>query len=150
MKLSRSEYVAICQQCTKSAFDKKKGVICSLTNEHADFEDECKDFSPDQKSIKRAQRVDAYMNDTDRDSFDSVDSVNRSTLKSGVAFMAIGYPLLVIGSSIGLVMLLSIALVIVGKIFVIIAIVGKLNDDKKRGISNKKPTGDFHSDDEIY
>ena len=150
MKLHRSEYVAICQQCAKSSFDKKKGIICSLTNKHADFDERCNDFTADEKAIKRAQRVDAYMNDSDRDSFDSVDSTHRSTLKSGIAFMAIGYPLLVIGNSIGLIMLISILLVIVGKIFVIIAFVGKINEDKKRGINNTRPSGEFHSDEEIY
>ena len=150
MKLLRKEYIAICQQCEKSTFNSKKGVVCSLTQEHADFDTECKDFKLDEISVKRAKRVDDYMNDNDRDSFDSVDSNHRATLKSGISFLVIGYVLLFLGASIGLVMLLSIILALTGKIFIVIAIVGKLNDSKKKGIQNTKSVGEFHSEEEIY
>jgi hypothetical protein len=57
MSLSRKEYVAICQTCVKRKFDKKIGLVCSLTGEYADFEDECKDLEIDQLAQKREERL---------------------------------------------------------------------------------------------
>lgn len=53
---TRKEYLAVCQVCEKSAFDKKKGIICSLTGAHANYETaKCPDYVSDEKAIKRAE-----------------------------------------------------------------------------------------------
>ncbi|MFT5819488.1 MAG: hypothetical protein ACI8ZM_000712 [Crocinitomix sp.] len=53
---TRQEYVAICQTCIKSKFDKKKGLVCGLTNEHAAFHTtECPDYEAEKKAIKRQE-----------------------------------------------------------------------------------------------
>ena len=54
---SREEYVAICQTCLKGRFNSKKGLICSLTGEHAAFQtEECPDYEV-QESAKRRQEA---------------------------------------------------------------------------------------------
>lgn len=55
MAHSRDYYVSICQTCSKSFFDRKKGIICSLTNEHAAFEKDCTDYDGEEKAIKRQE-----------------------------------------------------------------------------------------------
>lgn len=51
---TRQDYIAICQTCLKSKFDKKKGLVCSLTSEYADFiNEECPDYKAEEKAIRR-------------------------------------------------------------------------------------------------
>ncbi len=53
---TRQEYVAICQTCLKSKFDKKKGLVCTLTDEHAAFHtNDCPDYDPEKKAIRRQE-----------------------------------------------------------------------------------------------
>lgn len=46
--MTRKEHLEFCKRCTKRSFDPKLGVTCSLTNEIADFEDECANFQLDE------------------------------------------------------------------------------------------------------
>ncbi len=56
--LSREDYVKVCQTCTKSKFDNKKGLVCSLTMEHANFSNSiCPDIEVDPKAEKRQART---------------------------------------------------------------------------------------------
>ena len=55
--LTRQEYVAVCEKCAKRKFDRNKGIVCSLTNEHANFESTCTDFETDPEAIKRIERT---------------------------------------------------------------------------------------------
>lgn len=58
--MNREQRLEYCQQCTKRGFSPKKGVVCSLTNEHAAFEDTCPDFEADPKVVhqyKKEQEV---------------------------------------------------------------------------------------------
>ena len=53
---TRQEYLAICQTCLKSKFDKKKGIVCTLTDEHAAFHtNDCPDYDPEKKAIRRQE-----------------------------------------------------------------------------------------------
>jgi hypothetical protein len=42
--LTRSEYIAICRQCTHKELDLNTGIICGLTKKKADFEENCMEF----------------------------------------------------------------------------------------------------------
>lgn len=55
MAHSRDYYVSVCQTCSKSNFDRKKGLVCSLTNEHAAFEKDCADYTAEEKAVKRQE-----------------------------------------------------------------------------------------------
>lgn len=51
MSLSRREYLEYCQVCTKKSFNPQKGIVCSLTGEHAAYEEEeCPDFDLNQSA----------------------------------------------------------------------------------------------------
>lgn len=47
--MTREERLKSCKICKHQCFDKFIGLKCSLTNEHASFEGECKDFITDEK-----------------------------------------------------------------------------------------------------
>jgi uncharacterized RDD family membrane protein YckC len=45
--MTREEQLRFCKICTKQKFDLQQGIICSLTNKNADFEDKCEWFEED-------------------------------------------------------------------------------------------------------
>ena len=51
--MTREEQVAYCLNCELRSFDPKKGVLCSLTNDYADFEDFCDSFKLDAAAKNR-------------------------------------------------------------------------------------------------
>lgn len=58
--LSRQQYVDICNTCVKRQFNKDKGVVCSLTGEHAAFDTTCPDLEVDPLAIKRIERMEKH------------------------------------------------------------------------------------------
>lgn len=46
--MTREEQLVHCKKCTKRKMDFQQGLVCSLTNEHANFENECPNFIFDQ------------------------------------------------------------------------------------------------------
>lgn len=42
--MTREERLEICRKCKHKVRDFKKGIICKLTDEQADFEDKCENF----------------------------------------------------------------------------------------------------------
>ena len=48
MKTERSEQLKICQTCTNRKMDFSRGLLCGLTEEFADFEDNCEQFVADE------------------------------------------------------------------------------------------------------
>lgn len=62
--MTREEYVAICKTCTNRKLDIEQGILCKITDQKADFIDECKDFTKDDsvtvdKIIETAEPVTA-------------------------------------------------------------------------------------------
>mgnify|MGYP000023540737 CR=1 FL=1 len=49
--MDRNKQLEYCKKCTKRKFDLKQGLICSLTNQKADFENECEHFEIDKIKI---------------------------------------------------------------------------------------------------
>lgn len=47
--MTREQHLQFCKICKNQAFDSKRGIICGLTNEIADFEQSCPDFDSDEK-----------------------------------------------------------------------------------------------------
>ena len=54
--MKREEHLKFCKRCKKQEFNSKKGIVCSLTGEIADFENECPDFE-EQKFIKKKRKI---------------------------------------------------------------------------------------------
>lgn len=49
--MDRQKQLEYCKKCTKQKFDSTQGIICSLTNQKADFENECEYFEIDKSRI---------------------------------------------------------------------------------------------------
>ncbi|WP_075591167.1 hypothetical protein [Labilibacter marinus] len=47
--MTNQERLLFCKRCTKREMDLKTGLICSITKEKANFEDQCADFNEDEK-----------------------------------------------------------------------------------------------------
>lgn len=47
--MNRDKQLVYCGRCTQQKFDFEKGIICSLTNERADFEEECPHYERDEQ-----------------------------------------------------------------------------------------------------
>lgn len=45
------EKIELCSKCQKREFSTERGLVCSLTKEKPDFEDECASFDPDNEKI---------------------------------------------------------------------------------------------------
>ncbi|WP_462251102.1 DUF4328 domain-containing protein [Ekhidna sp.] len=51
--MTREEHLRFCKVCKNKKFDRDKGIVCSLTNEIADFENECPNFLADAEEIQK-------------------------------------------------------------------------------------------------
>lgn len=49
--MDRNKQLEYCKKCTKQKFDTREGIICSLTNQRANFEEECTYFELDKSKI---------------------------------------------------------------------------------------------------
>lgn len=50
--MNREKQLEYCKKCINQEFDIKQGIICSLTKQKADFENECKDFVIDKSKVE--------------------------------------------------------------------------------------------------
>ena len=67
--MTREEHLEFCLVCTNRKPDFKMGLVCSLTGEHARFEDSCKDYEEDKDEVvshfeKKMSRA-GYMSEGD-------------------------------------------------------------------------------------
>lgn len=54
--MTREEHVAICQKCELRKISAQKGLVCSLTEEQADFTDTCVNYKEDVEEVHRLQQ----------------------------------------------------------------------------------------------
>ena len=110
--LSRKEYIAICETCEKRKFDKGKGLVCSLTGEHANFEQFCADYKVDELAKKRTERVHAHSGK----SRDALSVKAKNGLYIGIAAVIAGVVFMIISFSINRISFGGIGLIIGGLI----------------------------------
>ena len=55
--MDRKHQLSFCRICTKRSFTPKEGIICSLTNAKADFENECPNFDVDQAEKEKRDKI---------------------------------------------------------------------------------------------
>lgn len=63
--MTREEQLTYCKKCDNKEFDLKKGIICKLTGEIADFQDDCPDFTGDRSKLEFPKKIiskDIYKN----------------------------------------------------------------------------------------
>ena len=51
--MTRDQYVEICSRCLNRKFDAEQGVICSLSNKVADFQQECGEYKLDSNALTK-------------------------------------------------------------------------------------------------
>jgi Flp pilus assembly protein TadB len=54
--LTREEHLRFCEICTKRQVNFKKGMVCSLTGEHATFDPTCPDYDEDHHEIEKKEK----------------------------------------------------------------------------------------------
>lgn len=59
MSMTRQERLKFCKTCQKRKFDFNRGILCSITNDLAAFEDSCPDYLIDEK----VQALETYKSD---------------------------------------------------------------------------------------
>lgn len=51
--MTREERLKFCSICKKRQMDMQRGLVCSLTNEYATFDEKCTDFEADETAIAK-------------------------------------------------------------------------------------------------
>ncbi len=118
---TREDYVKICQRCEKRAMSMKLGIICTLTQQPADYETlVCPSFVLDEK-VERLQNASA------------IEQANeaKNNLGGGILFLIVGVIWLVIGIFLNRFFYLSILMIIGG-------IVGIVRQSLNKGVRKKK------------
>ena len=57
--MTREEHLKFCKKCTNRRLDMKIGLLCNLTGEMADFENECKSFKLDESVVEKIDNTEA-------------------------------------------------------------------------------------------
>ncbi len=52
--MNRKYHLEFCKKCVNQKFDRNQGVICNLTNQKADFEENCENFIVDESKVQKA------------------------------------------------------------------------------------------------
>jgi hypothetical protein len=55
--MDRTYRLQFCKQCKNRLFSSQKGIICSLTGQQADFEEDCENFIPDETVQAKPQKT---------------------------------------------------------------------------------------------
>ena len=63
--LTREEHLESCTACLKRKFNPQKGIVCSLTEEWADFERECEHYEEDVEASARKKRIQEAKDEND-------------------------------------------------------------------------------------
>ena len=57
--MKREDQVKICSNCTLRKMNFKRGLLCGLTDEFADFEDSCPDFIKEERIVQKENKAKA-------------------------------------------------------------------------------------------
>ena len=55
--MTREEHLSYCKICLNRKMDMKKGLVCNLTNEIADFQETCENFKEDPIKKKELESI---------------------------------------------------------------------------------------------
>ena len=95
--MTREERLAFCKICTHRKMDFNQGLICSITNSKADFEESCTDFDKDQEEKDRLLHLELASAGRD----DVGDAVNaKKNKENGALIFLIGVIITLISHSI--------------------------------------------------
>lgn len=148
MPLTREEYLEFCQICTKRSFNMNKGMICSLTQEHAAYdEDNCPDFELDelaqekkavQDKIRQAEILESQ-------TFGMAKFGIKNQVAAGIVIIALAVIWLLVGLSFNWIFYYPFFLIIAG----VVVLIQGLNEESKKARKKKINTSSDIIDDEI-
>lgn len=100
--MTRQEHLNYCSICTKRVYDKKKGILCSLTNEYANFEQKCPDYFYDTSIDPNiAQKFTRAQNNLNRSGFSSSNGIGgKGQIIIGIVLMLFGAGLIIFAMNI--------------------------------------------------
>ena len=116
--MTRAEYVAICETCLKRKNNLKKGLLCSLTNEYANFNTVCPDYAQDAVIIQQ-QKDAASGGQAKVPVFETENNLFKSGIWGGVAMLVGGVAWIVIGLAVDRIFFYPIFLIIAGIVVVV-------------------------------
>lgn len=143
--MTRDEHLKYCTICTKRKFDSKKGVVCSLTQEYANFETTCPDFYLDVVAKDTKDRYEAQntVQAVDSDTMGLSKYGVKNGIVAGIIIIAGALTWLIVGLSAGWIFYYPIFLIIAG---IVVLIKGIITESKKPG---KKKISENILDEEI-
>jgi hypothetical protein len=66
--MTRDEHLEFCKICVNRKKDMQRGLVCSLTNEIADFDEKCLNYVVDEEENKKVQLLSNEDTSTEKDS----------------------------------------------------------------------------------
>ncbi|MBK6642975.1 MAG: toxin-antitoxin system YwqK family antitoxin [Bacteroidetes bacterium] len=97
--MTREEHIAFCKKCLNRNFDSNKGLICSLTGEIADFEENCESFKLDE-SVKAEVKETTIVNTEELTKELDGNKINKLRIHQDFTYAIIGGTLAAIISAI--------------------------------------------------
>ncbi len=64
--MTRTEQLKFCKKCTNQKFNPSKGIICSLTDDVADFTDSCENYQKNELMIEKEQAAFSELRDNSK------------------------------------------------------------------------------------
>ena len=116
-----------CTNCTKRQFNPQKGLVCSLTEEHADFDIECEHFIENTEML-RDQKLRKELRDAQSKSSDLFGLAKygiKSELLGGIIFLVAGLAWLIGGWVNGIIFFYPFYMILLGVVLTIVGIVKK-------------------------
>jgi len=132
--VERSEHLKYCTTCTKREFNKTKGVVCSLTNEWADFNSICKDYKFDVylEQFEKRREAEKSIRYAEDNLFGLAKFGLTKTILSGVVITIAGLIWLTAGLKVGLIFYYPVALIISGLVILIKGFFTELRKPKRK------------------
>jgi hypothetical protein len=146
MAHTREEYLDVCKVCTKRSFDMKKGLICSLTKEHANYnESDCPDFDYDSVAADKKAVSDALRKADEENSatFGLAQFGIKNQIVAGLIISGLSLTWLIIGLSYGWIFYYPIIILIIG---IVVMIRGFIVEGKKLKAKKEEPSNDILDD----
>jgi hypothetical protein len=97
--MTREERLVLCGKCKNRGFHPKQGVVCGLTQEAATFEDECIDYTVDERMLRaEIERKYEELEETMSDQTSGIGSFGiKNGILAGIILLVIGFGWLIGG-----------------------------------------------------
>lgn len=138
MSLTREEYVAICETCLKRKNSFKAGIVCGLTDAHANFVNTCPDFEKDQLAVDRIERMkkEEATPAFNSQPFSTEKKMLSSGILGGILMVAGGIIWIIVGLAVNRIFFYPFFLIIAGIVVIIKGLAQKANEIQKPDTSN--------------